>query len=158
MSNDTMSNDTIGRPMEILLVEDNLVNARLTMGSIANGQVKHRLTLTRDGREALDFLFRLGRFARAPRPDLILLDLRLPEVDGLEVLGKIKSHQELRTIPVVVMTASDDEQDKLKCEQLNIDGYLTKPVDVRQFLDLIRQLRRLLRDDIVLPKDEDSPQ
>lgn len=150
-----MVHETIGRPMEILLVEDNLVNARLTMGSIANGQVKHRLTLTRDGQEAIDFLFRVGRFAKAPRPDLILLDLRLPEIDGLDVLEKIKADETLRAIPVVIMTASEDEQDKLQCEQLKIDGYLRKPVDVHQFLELIKKLKRLLRDDIVLPKLEE---
>lgn len=148
-----MTSETIGRPLEILLVEDNLTNAKLTMGSIANGQVKHRLTLTRDGQEALDFLFRHGRFGKAPRPDLILLDLRLPKVDGLDVLKSIKESDELSAIPVVIMTASEDEQDKLRCEELKIDGYLTKPVDVTQFLNMIKQLRRLLRDDIVLPKD-----
>lgn len=148
-----MSHETVGRPMEILLVEDNLVNARLTMGSIAHGQVKHRLTLTRDGQEALDFLYNRGPFSRAPRPDIILLDLRLPKVDGLDVLSKIKSDDELRPVPVVILTASEDEQDKLRCEELSIDGYLTKPVDVDQFLGLIKQLRKLLRDDIVLPKE-----
>lgn len=148
-----MSHETVGRPMEILLVEDNLVNARLTMGSIAHGQVKHRLTLTRDGQEALDFLYKRGPFSRAPRPDLILLDLRLPKVDGLDVLSTIKNDDELRPIPVVILTASEDEQDKVHCEELNTDGYLTKPVDVDQFLGLIKQLRKLLRDDIVLPKE-----
>lgn len=149
-----MSHETVGRPLEILLVEDNLVNARMTMGSIAHGQVKHRLTLTRDGQEALDFLYQRGHFARAPRPDLILLDLRLPKVDGLDVLSAIKGDDSLRTIPVVIMTASEDEQDKLRCEELSIDGYLIKPVNVEQFLGLIKQLRKLLRDDIVLPKED----
>ena len=98
---------TIGRPMEILLVEDGLVDARLTIGALQHGGFRHRLTLVRDGEEALEFIFQRGKFALAPRPDLILLDLMLPKRSGLEVLHEVKSHEGLKEIPVVVMTASD---------------------------------------------------
>src|SRR5580704_10029278 len=106
-----MMQETIGRPMEILLVEDNLSDARLAIESLREGQIKHRLTLICDGEEALEFLHREGRFARAPRPDLILLDLQLPKKGGREVLEDIKLDEALRSIPVVVLTASNPRGD-----------------------------------------------
>src|SRR5438045_693780 len=92
----------VGRPMEVLLVEDSLMDARLTMAALQKGEIPHRMTLVRDGQEAIDFLFRSGIFARAPRPDLILLDLQLPKRSGLEVLWEIRNSDMLRPIPVVV--------------------------------------------------------
>src|SRR6185437_4800433 len=99
-----MSSQTIGRPMEILLVEDGLVDARVTIAALRKGMIQHRLTLNRDGLEAMEFLRQEGKFARAPRPDLILLALCLPKKDGREVLAEIKADDSLRSIPVVVMT------------------------------------------------------
>ena len=99
-----MRDNTIGRPMEILMVEDSLMFARVTMAALKGGNVKHRMTWLTDGVSASDFLFRRGRFKRAPRPDLLLLDLCLPKKDGRELLAEIKSDDDLRSIPVVVMT------------------------------------------------------
>lgn len=149
-----MKHETVGRPMEILLVEDGLMDARLTIAALQKSGVKHRLTLTRDGDEAIKFLRREGLFARVPRPDLVLLDLHLPKKDGREVLDDIRSDPNLKQIPVVVLTASDDPEDRLKTELLNIDGYLTKPVDFDHFLTIVRQLRKFWLADIVLPRME----
>lgn len=146
-----MLNKTVGRPMEILLVEDSLVDARITMGNLKKGQVPHRLTLIRDGLEAMEFLRQEGRFARAPRPDLILLDLHLPKKDGLDVLGEVKGDYDLKSIPIVVLTASDASEDMQKCELLHVDGYMTKPVDTEKFLDLVRQLKRFWHANLILP-------
>ena len=150
-----MSNQsTIGRPMEILLVEDGLVDARLTIGALQQGGFRHRLTLVRDGQEALEFIYQQGKFAQAPRPDLILLDLMLPKRSGLEVLGEVKSHEGLKDIPVVVMTASDAKEDKLQCDFLKVDGYIIKPVNLEKFLDLVRTLKKFWLDDVILPSVE----
>jgi chemotaxis family two-component system response regulator Rcp1 len=141
----------VGRPMEVLLVEDSLVDARLTMAALQKGDIPHRMTLVRDGQEAIDFLFRSGIFARAPRPDLVLLDLQLPKRNGLEVLWEIRNSDMLRGIPVVVLTSSEDPEDKAQCSQHEVDGFLEKPVHINEFLDLIRQLRRHWKQDVLLP-------
>ncbi|MGM0486426.1 MAG: response regulator [Planctomycetota bacterium] len=141
----------IGRPMEILLIEDGLMDARLTIGALRKGDFRHRLTLVRDGEEAVQFLFREGRFAQAPRPDLILLDLRLPKKNGLEVLSEVKANEALRDIPVVIMTASEAEEDRVQCDTMNVDGYIVKPVDFDKFLVLVRKLKRFWLDDVILP-------
>jgi two-component system, chemotaxis family, response regulator Rcp1 len=141
----------VGRPMEVLLVEDSLVDARLTMAALTKGQIPHRMTLVRDGQEALDFLFRRGVFARAPRPDLVLLDLQLPKRNGLEVLWDIRNDDGLRGVPVVVLTSSDDPEDRAQCSQHEVDGFLSKPVHINEFLDLVRQLRRHWKQDVLLP-------
>jgi CheY-like chemotaxis protein len=137
--------------MEILLVEDGLMDARLTIEALRSGGIQHRLTLVRDGQEALDFLRQLGRFARAPRPDLILLDLMLPTLGGVEVLADIRSDFALKDIPVVVLTASDADEDKTQCELLEVDSYIVKPVNLQKFLAVIRQLKRFWLDDVILP-------
>jgi two-component system, chemotaxis family, response regulator Rcp1 len=141
----------VGRPMEVLLVEDSLVDARLTMGALQRGQIPHRMTLVRDGQEAIDFLFRRGVFVRAPRPDVILLDLQLPGRNGLEVLWEIRNSDELRPIPVVVLTSSDDPEDKSQCAAHEVDGFLAKPVKLDEFIELVRQLRRHWKKDVLLP-------
>jgi CheY-like chemotaxis protein len=146
-----MSTRTVGRPMEILFVEDSLVQARLTIEALRRSRIEHRLTLIVDGLEAMEFVRRQGRFARAPRPDLILLDLGLPKKDGREVLAEIKADDDLRSIPVVVMTASDDPADQTASELLGVDAYITKPVDLEKFLDLVRQLKRFWHADLILP-------
>jgi chemotaxis family two-component system response regulator Rcp1 len=146
-----MPRDTIGRPMEILLVEDSLVDARLAIGALKNGQIKHRLTLILDGEEAMEFLRREGRFARAPRPDLVLLDLHLPLKGGLDVLADIRDDYELRDLPVVILTGSQDEEDKLRCEMLHVDSYMVKPVDFEKFLGVVRKLKTHWHADLILP-------
>lgn len=140
-----------GRPMEILFVEDSLMDARLAIAALETGGVRHRLTLIRDGAEALSFLQREGVFARAPRPDLILLDLRLPKVDGIQVLNVVRSNFALSDIPVVIMTVSDRVEDRRMCELLQVDAYVTKPVNLKKFLALIKQLRYHIRSDVILP-------
>jgi len=144
----------IGRPMEILLVEDGLVDARLAIGALEQGGFRHRLTLVRDGQEALEFIYQRGKFAQAPRPDLILLDLMLPKKSGLEVLNEVKSNDGLKGIPVVVMTASEAEDDKVQCDTMKVDGYIVKPVNFEKFLALVRKLKRFWLDDVILPSCE----
>jgi CheY-like chemotaxis protein len=137
--------------MEVLLVEDSLVDARFTIAALQRGDIPHRLTLVRDGLEALDFLFRRGIFARAPRPDLVLLDLELPFRHGLEVLWEIRHSDDLRVIPVVILTSSDDPDARTQCENHEVDGFLQKPVHLEEFIDLVRQLRRHWKQDVLLP-------
>ena len=146
-----MSRNIIGRPMEILLVEDSLVSARLTMGALRRGDVQHRLTWLGNGVEALEFLFQRGKFVHAPRPDLVLLDLELPRKDGREVLAEIRSDEDLRTIPVVVLTSSTSAEDIRRSEQLQVEAYMTKPVDLGKFLQLVRDLSRFWHTDMILP-------
>ncbi len=146
-----MNERSISWPMEILLVEDSLVDARFTMVALKQGAIRHRLTLVCDGEEAIAFLRREGVFARAPRPDLVLLDLMLPKMNGLEVLAKIREDENLRIIPVVVLTAALDEEFRLQCESLGVDGYIAKPVKLRKFLQIVRDLRNHWRSDLVLP-------
>ncbi len=147
-----MSSGTVGRPMEILLVEDSLVDARFAIGALQKSQIRQRVTLIRDGTEAMEFLRHQGRYARAPRPDLLLLDLHLPGLSGQQVLAEIKSDASLASMPVVVLTASTDPQDLEQAQKLGVDGYLTKPVELEPFLDLIRKLRRYWHADLILPQ------
>ena len=146
-----MLRETVGRPMEILLVEDSVPHAKLAMGALKKAQFEHRLTWLRDGQEASDFLHQAGVFSRAPRPDLILLDLGLPEKDGRDVLMETRADESLREIPIVIMTASTDETDKRESEKLDVAGYLVKPVDHSKFLKLIRRLKHLWKEDMILP-------
>jgi CheY-like chemotaxis protein len=149
-----MSDQTIGRPMEILLVEDSLVDARFTMDSLKQSDIKHRLTLVRDGEEALAFLRREGVFARAPHPDLILLDLLLPKLNGVDVLAMVRGDERLRDIPVVVLTASDDAEHREQCELLGVEGYITKPVDLAKFLQIVQDLKNHWQSDLLIPGRE----
>ena len=146
-----MVNEAVGRPMEILLVEDNLADARLAIEALKDGQIRHRLTLICDGEEALEFLNQEGRFARAPRPDLILLDLALPKLSGREVLEHIKHDGQLTSIPVVVLTASLVHEEILRAEHLQVESYMTKPVDLDKFLAVVRELRRFWISDMIVP-------
>lgn len=146
-----MARAMIGREMEILLVEDNLMDARLTIGMLKQGKFRHRVTLVRDGTEALVFLRREGMFARAPRPDLILLDLEMPKLDGRAVLSELKSDFDLKDIPVVILTSSEAEEDRQIGRLLHVEDYITKPVMVESFIAMIQRLKHLWRRDLVLP-------
>ena len=137
--------------MEILLVEDSLTSACFTIGALKKGNIQHRLTWLSDGEEALEFLYRRRKFARAPRPDLILLDLGLPKKDGREVLAEIKADEDLREIPVVVLTASTAQEDISSSELLQVESYMTKPVDLEKFLKLVKDLSRFWHADMILP-------
>lgn len=132
-----------GRAMEILLIEDSLVDARITIEALKNCGIHHRLTLFRDGKEACEFLGKRGVFARAPRPDVILLDLILPATDGVELLREIRAAEDLHAIPVVVLTSSDDGTDQQECEALGVSSYIRKPFNQAKFLSVIRRLKEL---------------
>src|SRR5215203_4344476 len=107
-----MLHQAVGRPMEILLVEDSLTSATITIGGLKQGKIAHRLTWLPDGEEALEFLFQRGKFARVPRPDVVLLDLGLPKCDGCEVLAQMRADPKTRESPVVVLTGSNSEEDQ----------------------------------------------
>jgi CheY-like chemotaxis protein len=128
--------------MEILLVEDSLSNANLTIEALKQGNVQCRVTLVCDGEEAIRFLCRKGEFARAPIPDLILLDMSLPKQDGRQVLAEIRSDEELKDISVIVLTAASDHEAILKAEGLHVDGFMTKPVEWTTFIETVKSLRR----------------
>ena len=133
-----MNHERPYKPIEILLVEDNPGDVRLTIEAMKEGRVSNRLSVARDGVEALEFLYRRGAFEDAPRPDLILLDLNMPRKDGREVLAEIKADPDLKRIPVVILTTSEAEQDIIKTYDLHANCYVTKPVDLTQFLKVVR--------------------
>jgi two-component system, chemotaxis family, response regulator Rcp1 len=145
--------DSDARPIEILLVEDNPGDARLTIEALRDGKVSNSLSVAHDGLEALAFVRRQRHFAAAPRPDLILLDLDLPVKDGREVLAEIKADPELRAIPVVIMTISRAESDMLRAQQLDVRAYITKPVDLRQFIDVIHSIEEFWVSAAVFPHE-----
>lgn len=147
-----MSSDTIGRPMEILLVEDDLEDAGLTMEALNKEQIQCRVSLVRDGEEAMEFVRRQGRYARAPRPDIVLLDMNLPKLNGREVLALLKKDDSLARIPVAVLTASHEHQEILESENLHVESFLTKPVDLKAFIAVVRSLRKFLLEDVILPQ------
>ena len=126
------------RPVEILLVEDSPSDADLTLEALSEGKVLNQLHWLEDGVEALAFLRRQGKYAKAPRPDLILLDLNLPKKDGREVLAQIKADPQLKIIPVVILTTSAAERDVLKTYELNANCYVTKPIDLEQFISVVK--------------------
>jgi chemotaxis family two-component system response regulator Rcp1 len=124
--------------VQILLVEDNPGDVGLVREAFLEGRLLHKLHVARDGVEALEFLRRAGKFADMPEPDLILLDLNLPKKDGREVLDDIKNDPQLREIPVIVLTTSDDEADVHRVYRLHANCYLTKPVDMDEFIRKVR--------------------
>ena len=139
------------KPIEILLVEDNPGDVRLTIEALKEAKVINHLTVVKDGVEALAFLRRQGSYDTAPRPHLILLDLNLPRKDGREVLADIKTDDNLKRIPVVVLTTSQDERDVLKSYNLHANCYITKPVDLDQFVRVVRSIEDFWLGIVVLP-------
>src|SRR5262245_11404924 len=129
-----------GKAIEILLVEDNEDEAELTMEALRDGRIRNRVHWVGDGEQALEFLRRESGHAGAPRPDLILLDLHMPRMGGLEVLAEIKQHPEWKRIPVVVMTSSSDEKDVLGAYNRHANCYITKPLDVDKFMEAVRSI------------------
>ncbi len=146
-----MDRMTVGRPMELLLVEDSLVAGRLASGAIRQCGFEHRLTWLRDGQESIDFLAQTGRFSKAPRPDLVLLDLVLPSQSGLAILELIRASAPLTTIPVVIMTGEAGDEDEAACRLLQVEAYLVKPLDVPKFMKVIGDLRHHWQADMILP-------
>ena len=143
-----------GKPIEILLVEDSPGDARLVQEAFKEGKVVNSLSVVTDGEQAMAFLRREGGFASAPRPDLILLDLNLPKKDGREVLAEVKADDKLKTIPVVILTMSQAEEDILKTYNLHANCYITKPVDLEQFLKAINLLGDFWLTVVRLPEGE----
>lgn len=129
-----------GRLFEVLLVEDNPGDARLTRIALEEGKVRINLNTVEDGVEALEFLRRHGKYADCDRPDLILLDLNLPRKDGREVLSEIKADENLKRIPVVILTTSQADEDILRAYNLNANCYITKPVDFDRFAKIVRSI------------------
>jgi len=125
---------------EILLIEDNLGDIRLIKEAFKEGKIINRVSVVEDGEAAMEFLCREGPYADAVRPDLILLDLNLPKKDGREVLAEIKADEDLKRIPVVILTTSRAEEDILRTYNLHANCYVTKPVDLEQFLTVVRSI------------------
>jgi len=126
----------------ILLVEDNLNDIELTLAALAENRLANEVVVVRDGEEALDYLYRRGIFKMRSEglPAVVLLDLKLPKVDGLEVLEQLKADSEMKTIPVVMLTSSREEQDLVRSYKLGVNAYVVKPVDFHEFVDSIKEL------------------
>lgn len=148
-----MSTSQPSNEISILLVEDNPGDVRLTIEALKEGKFSNRLSVVSNGFEALEYLRREGRYAGVARPDLILLDLNLPKKNGREVLAEIKSDPALRRIPVVVLTTSEAEQDILKSYELSANCYITKPVDLDQFLRVVKSINDFWLTVVRLPRD-----
>ena len=148
-----MTDIAFGRPVEILLVEDNPGDVRLTQEALRDAKVRNNMYVARDGEDATAFLRQAGEYADAPRPDLILLDLNLPKKNGREVLKEIKSDADMRRIPVVVLTTSRAEEDIIKAYDLNANCYVTKPVDLDQFVQVVRSIEDFWLTIVKLPPE-----
>ncbi len=138
-------------PIEVLLVEDDPGDVLMTQEAFEEHKVRNRLHVVSDGVDALDFLRRQGGYADAVRPDLVLLDLNLPRRDGREVLAEIKSDPDLRSIPVVVLTTSQAEEDILRSYELHANAYVTKPVDFERFIAIVRKIDEFFVTVVKLP-------
>ena len=141
------------RPAEVLLVEDNPGDARLTLEALKDGKVLNRVSVVPDGVEAMAFLRRQGPYADVPRPNLILLDLNLPKKDGREVLAEIKADPDLKRIPVVILTTSEAEEDIARTYDLHANCYVTKPVDLDKFLEVVRSIEDFWLAFVQLPQE-----
>ncbi|OBH26227.1 two-component system response regulator [Mycobacterium sp. E342] len=140
-----------GRAIDILLVEDDPGDELITREAFEHNKLNNRLHVAHDGEEGLDYLYRRGKFSDAPRPDLILLDLNLPKYDGRQLLEQIKSDPDLARIPVVVLTTSSAEEDILRSYKLHANAYVTKPVDLDQFMKAVRQIDEFFVQVVRLP-------
>jgi chemotaxis family two-component system response regulator Rcp1 len=149
-----MMHQDIGRPVEILLVEDNPGDVRLTIEALKEGKIKNNLYVAKDGVEALEFLMRKNTYKDSPTPDLILLDLNLPRKDGRELLAEIKEDEALRRIPVVILTTSKAEEDILRTYDLHANCYITKPVDLDQFITVVKAVENFWLTVVKLPPAE----
>jgi chemotaxis family two-component system response regulator Rcp1 len=142
-----------GEMVDILLVEDNPGDVRLTVEVLKEGKVRNRLAVALDGVEALDYLHRRGKFVDAFRPDIILLDLNLPKKDGRAVLAELKSDADLKRIPVVILTTSSAEADVLKSYNLQANCYIVKPVDLMQFTSVVTEIQNFWLTMVKLPPE-----
>jgi two-component system response regulator len=140
-----------GDAIDILLVEDNVGDVYLIREAFLLGSLPKRLSVVEDGEQALDYLFRRNRYSSAARPDLVLLDLKLPRIDGHQVLQIVKNHPDLRHIPVLVLSTSDTERDVVNAYEHHANCYLTKPSDLDEYLDLIREIEDYWLSMVCLP-------
>lgn len=139
--------------IEILLVEDNPGDADLAREALATGKVLNHLNVVADGEEAMAYLRRQGKYAKSTRPDLVLLDLNLPKMDGRQVLAEIKSDEVLKSIPVVILTTSAAETDIIKSYSLHANCYITKPIDLDQFMKVVQATEEFWFNIVTLPKN-----
>jgi chemotaxis family two-component system response regulator Rcp1 len=146
-----MINATEGRPVEILLVEDNAGDVRLAREGLRECKLLNNLSVAEDGVKALSFLRREGVYANSPRPDLIMLDLNLPRKDGREVLREIKEDESLKSIPVVILTTSKAEEDIVKSYSLHANCYVTKPLAIEQFINVVQAIENFWFTIVKLP-------
>jgi CheY-like chemotaxis protein len=149
-----MTDKSNGRPIDILLVEDNPADVRLTVEAFKDGKIANRLHVTRDGVEATNFLHRLPPYPDAIRPDLILLDLNLPRKNGREVLAEIKQAPALRQIPVVVLTTSKADEDVIRSYDLHANCYISKPIDFERLIQIVRAIENFWISVVKLPPKE----
>ena len=140
------------RPIEVLLVEDDPGDVLMTREALEENKVANHLAVVSDGATAMLYLRKEGEYADAPTPDLVLLDLNLPRMDGREVLAAMKSDETLRRIPVVVLTTSEAEEDVLRSYSLHANAYVTKPVDFERFIDVVRQIDEFFLTVVRLPQ------
>ena len=148
-----MNNTDIGKPIEILLVEDNPGDVRLTQEALKENKVRNQMNVVEDGLEAIAFLRKQGMYSDVPRPDLILLDLNLPKKDGREVLVEIKEDPDLKRIPVVVLTTSKAEEDIIKMYDHYANCYITKPVELEEFITIIKSIENFWLNIVKLPSE-----
>lgn len=148
-----MSSQMVGRPIEMLVVEDNPGDVWLIVEAFKQNKVSNKLHVVEDGVEALAFLRREDKYAGAPRPDIILLDLNLPKKDGREVLVEIKADKNLRRIPVVILTTSKAEEDIFKAYDLNANCYITKPIDLDHFIRVVKSIKEFWLTIVKLPSE-----
>ena len=146
-----MSTAVMTKPIEILLVEDNPADIRLAKEALKDGKVMNNLSVVTDGMEALNFVRQTGKYSDSPVPELILLDLNLPKKSGLEVLQAIKADPSIKRIPVVVLTTSKAEEDIVKSYNLNANCFITKPIDLKQFLDVVKTIEEFWLTIVSLP-------
>jgi CheY-like chemotaxis protein len=139
--------------VEVLLVEDSPGDVRLTREALKEGKVRNNLNVVSDGVEAMEYLRRQGPYAGAVRPDIVLLDLNMPRKDGREVLAEMKADKGLKRIPVVILTTSEAEQDILRTYDLHANCYLTKPVDLDQFISIVKSVEDFWLTIVKLPRD-----
>jgi chemotaxis family two-component system response regulator Rcp1 len=137
--------------IDILLVEDNPGDVQLTMEALEESKLKNNLFIAYDGEEAMQFLRKEGKFSDSPKPDLIILDLNLPKKDGREVLKEIKEDENLRRIPVVVLTTSEAEEDVMKMYDLHANCYITKPLGIDKFIEVVKSIENFWMSIVILP-------
>ena len=148
-----MITKSLPRYIEILLIEDSPADILLTREAFKNNKLVNEIHVAEDGIQALDFLYKRGKYASAPRPDLILLDLNLPRKNGREVLAEIKADDDLRSIPIVVLTTSNDDGDILKAYNLNANCYVVKPMGFDNFMKAIQSIRHFWFSVVTLPPE-----